>query len=177
MAKYNITYACGHTGDVQIGGKTRDRDRRAEYEATKLCYACYTAKLATERSAKNDLARTEATEAGLPELTGSDKQIAWSMSIRKNVLDQLEAQRSRINRCGEFAYIADMAIDSLRAKYLANVSAKWWIETGRSIDILKIERDLADEIRLVNDPAWQSRLDEITSGKLSPADTDLPLDR
>ena len=42
MAKYNITYSCGHEGTVQLFGKNEERDRKIKYyEEFGLCPECY----------------------------------------------------------------------------------------------------------------------------------------
>ena len=42
MAKYNITYSCGHEGTVQLFGKSEERERKIKYyEEFGLCTECY----------------------------------------------------------------------------------------------------------------------------------------
>ena len=42
MAKYNVTYSCGHEGTVQLFGKADARDRKIKYyEEYGLCSECY----------------------------------------------------------------------------------------------------------------------------------------
>lgn len=42
MAKYSITYSCGHEGTVQLFGKNEERDRKIKYyEEFGLCPECY----------------------------------------------------------------------------------------------------------------------------------------
>ena len=42
MAKYNITYSCGHEGTVQLLGKSEERERKIKYyEEFGLCTECY----------------------------------------------------------------------------------------------------------------------------------------
>ena len=42
MAKYDITYSCGHEGTVQLFGKNEERDRKIKYyEEFGLCPECY----------------------------------------------------------------------------------------------------------------------------------------
>ena len=69
--KYDITYSCGHQGEVDLFGKSRDRERKVKYLETCICPACQTAQI-----------RKEAEDAGLPELEGSEKQIRWALEIR-----------------------------------------------------------------------------------------------
>lgn len=41
MAKYDITYSCGHKGEITLFGKTSERERKiAWYESTGLCPDC-----------------------------------------------------------------------------------------------------------------------------------------
>ena len=40
--KYNITFSCGHTGEVTLYGKGKDREAKiAWYESSGLCPDCY----------------------------------------------------------------------------------------------------------------------------------------
>ena len=40
--KYTLTYSCGHTGTVQLYGKTEERERKIKYyEEYGLCPECY----------------------------------------------------------------------------------------------------------------------------------------
>ena len=40
MAKFEITYKCGHPGIVQVYGPVAERDRKAEWLASKDCPEC-----------------------------------------------------------------------------------------------------------------------------------------
>lgn len=55
MAKYQIERSCGHTETVNIGGRVKDRDRKAEWEAGRLCWDCYR----KERAAKEQATESE----------------------------------------------------------------------------------------------------------------------
>ena len=52
MAKYDVQYACGCEGVVNLFGKVADRDRKLEWIATKDCPKC--AKAKKNEAAKND---------------------------------------------------------------------------------------------------------------------------
>lgn len=42
MAKYTINYSCGHTGELQLYGKYKDRENKIEWlEREGLCPECY----------------------------------------------------------------------------------------------------------------------------------------
>ena len=49
MAKYDITYSCGHAGTVNLTGKHTERDRKLEWLETVPCWRC---KQAAERKAE-----------------------------------------------------------------------------------------------------------------------------
>lgn len=43
--KYDVKFSCGHTEEIQLFGKTADRERKiAYYEQYGLCSCCYAAK-------------------------------------------------------------------------------------------------------------------------------------
>ena len=75
MANYTITYACGHEGSVNLYGSYDERDRKIAWLETQDCPHCKKAKL---------IARVDSIteEKNLPELSGSEKQIAWAKEIR-----------------------------------------------------------------------------------------------
>lgn len=75
MAKYQVKHLCGHTTEVQLFGHWSDRERRMAAMERELCAAC-----------RAEQARQAAAEAGLPALTGSDKQIAWAAEIRDTAI-------------------------------------------------------------------------------------------
>lgn len=42
MAKYDVKFSCGHTGEVELIGKHEDRRRKIKYfEENGLCKECY----------------------------------------------------------------------------------------------------------------------------------------
>lgn len=90
MSKYDITYACGHDGRIDIAGPYKNREYLAERESRKLCPECYSAKLAADRAAASAAAAEQAKATGLPALTGSAKQIAWAETIRAKAVAELK---------------------------------------------------------------------------------------
>lgn len=84
MAKYTVNYKCGHDGTVRLYGKTSERESELEWMSrTMLCADCYKA----EQERQNVQAGMDNIAAGLPMLTGSEKQIAWAESLRKKAYD------------------------------------------------------------------------------------------
>lgn len=112
MAKYTITYACGHTAEMQLYGKESDRQKRIAWYATIDCPDCET----------NEAAR-QAAENGYPILTGSEKQVAWANKIRNKAVafyDEICKTLPEKNR---------EAAATLKTQWLSNeVSAAYWID-------------------------------------------------
>ena len=82
MAKYDVTYACGHTETVELFGKTSERERKIEWmERDCLCPSCYKEKQ-----------QAEAETFDLPELTGTPKQISWAETLRNKVFRELNEE-------------------------------------------------------------------------------------
>ncbi len=125
MAWNTLTYACGHTEDKQLYGKHADRDRIVNNALREDCAACRAA-----------AARSADAEAGLPALTGSDKQVAWAAGIRKAILADFPALDARLdtllaNTAPEGREAAKAQADGVRAAMAAirsQSSASWWIE-------------------------------------------------
>lgn len=81
-----ITYRCGHTATVQIYGSAKERDSKAAWYSRSVDCAECKARAQAEINAK---AAGQAKADGLPELTGSDKQIAWAVTIRGKAIEML----------------------------------------------------------------------------------------
>lgn len=81
MAHYTVTFSCGHTETIQLFGKIADRERRIAWlENNGVCSECYR-KAQAEQRARATAEAAEAT-ADLPQLQGTEKQIAWATVIR-----------------------------------------------------------------------------------------------
>jgi hypothetical protein len=119
MARYTITYACGHTGDEQLYGPTKDRESYVVWaEDNKICPDCWQKKKEEERAAR--VAEQKATaealreelQIDLPELEGTPKQIAWA----RDLLTQLIANE-------KIAWAIAHRLKSEKA-----LRAKYWID-------------------------------------------------
>lgn len=114
-----VTYKCGHVAEVQLFGKMEDREKKIAWYATIDCPEC-------QAEAKAE----EAKAAGLPELTGSEKQIAWALSIRQKFVDEVEAIKTetlskiREEKAEWFVSQADKA----KQNHLQKTEAKYWID-------------------------------------------------
>lgn len=77
MAKYDVTYSCGHNGVIELYGPGAERERKLKWLASEgICPECYKAQLEAELGAFEE-------EHCLPALKGTEKQVAWARKIRK----------------------------------------------------------------------------------------------
>jgi len=134
MAKYTVQHSCGHSVEHQLYGKYSERESRKQWLAGQECSECYKTRQAEQAAAT-------ATEQGLPELTGSDKQTAWALTIRAEMLSKLAELRGLVeaNAAQNQALAAQMlaAIDSATQQ----VAAAWWIDR-RNHTAQQIAREL-----------------------------------
>ena len=86
-----VTYSCGHTGEVQLFGSNKARERTTKwYEASALCPECY-------KKQHAERCQALAAEYNLPEITGvSDKQIAFAESLRGRYLTSSEHELKKL---------------------------------------------------------------------------------
>lgn len=86
MAKYDVTYSCGHTATIQFYGPSAERERKIAWmEREGLCPECYREWQRDENARK---AKEALEDIILPELTGTEKQIEYANDKRNEyVLD------------------------------------------------------------------------------------------
>lgn len=120
--KYSVTYDCGHEGYVQLFGKTTDRERKLSYLSTCICPDCKKA----QQDKANAAAANKAAEAGLPELTGTPKQIAWAESIRYKYYEFI---LDYISKCPD-SEDKESAITTVTnaLKLESATKSSWWID-------------------------------------------------
>lgn len=82
MAKYSGIYSCGHEGVVNIIGRHKDREWKKERAFSNMCPDCYKKYLEKQIKEANQKALEETKEMELPELEGTEKQIAWANTLR-----------------------------------------------------------------------------------------------
>ena len=125
--KYTVTYRCGHTGVIDLGGKGSEREWRLKKEAEKLCPDCYQEEL----DRKNKEAAEKAEQMGLPKLEGSEKQIAWAESIRSEIISKIDEvfytdSHSKLK--------GSQIADTFKGEVMTCTSAKIFIESRGSVE-------------------------------------------
>ena len=136
MAKYKITYACGHTAEVQLYGKEAERQKKIAWYSTINCPECE----AHEQKEK-------AEAAGLPELTGSEKQIKWATKLRNDALAKLDAQIAVISNTDNKSKMT-----AFRNQWIGKETAStYWIDNRDELDSLRdIEKLIETSINFKN---------------------------
>ena len=118
MAKYEVTYACGHTETIQLYGKSAERQKEIARLENRLCKKCY---IAEQREAAKEVVNS-VKDFGLATLTGSPKQVAWAESIRAKFFagygEQLNKEAEKTEKVAEF-----------RDFLVGQEEATYWIDT------------------------------------------------
>lgn len=140
MAKYEIKHSCGHTETVSITGTNvhGERDRRIAWLESRPCRGC-------EAAASAEAAR----EAGLPELKGSPKQVAWANDIRRDAMAKAEQLIAKMEAGGIAPAMRGKADDifaAMRAELAGQESARWFIDNARYYDALAAFNQVAKEV-------------------------------
>lgn len=165
MAWYYGTYSCGHEGRVNIIGRVDDRQWKADREFEKLCPECWEIEKQRRFDEENQKAATEATEMGLPELTGTEKQAAWANILRQKWIEK--AEKHIENERDEFEYLKERypektdaaekgeklllaMIEAVDRILLAESEARYWIDTRYDDPKLAI-KDMAKKIQIEQD--------------------------
>lgn len=131
MAKYEITFSCGHTETIQLVGKISERERKIEYFKNHgLCSECLEAERKRQFEEQNRKAAEEAKELGLPELTGTEKQVAWANTLRKQWIEKVESEiRTWITDDESRDEEVRKALKRFVEEHLIKkIDARWWID-------------------------------------------------
>lgn len=110
-----ITHACGHEQAHHFTGFADQQARKARWLQTTLCRTCFIAAKRSEEAAAAIEAGTAIAHLDLPQLHGSDRQVAWATTIRAQRLAAICTQTAADDAEGEKAC-------------LPIADAKWWID-------------------------------------------------
>lgn len=130
MAKYTITYSCGHEEEVELFGPMKDRESNiAYYKKYGICSECF------KKAMEEDIREME-EELNLPSLEGSEKQVEWAGSIRFIFMIELKKHQD------SSVYEAALAFFS------GQTEAKFWID-NRETPFPLLVRENSKAIRLL----------------------------
>ncbi|MCX2780435.1 hypothetical protein [Microbulbifer thermotolerans] len=126
---------CGEEIKIKCMGKSsKDTERYCRWLESQghLCADCEE----KERAAENAAAAEANKAAGLLDLAGSEKQIAWAETIRQNLIQEIESDPMN----GSDGY--DVFVRLVKEK----TQASWWID-HRDMTVKSLVREMADEIK------------------------------
>lgn len=135
MAKYHVTHTCGHEVEHALFGPYEGRRRRIEELTGNPCPDCQETKRTEATAAANAEAAEAASKAGLPKLTGSEKQVAWAETIRMKAIAEAEAAIARTATTPE----RQEQVAPLLAKLKAQTDSGWWIENRSSTGVVLLK--------------------------------------
>jgi hypothetical protein len=125
MAWYYGTYSCGHDGRVNIIGPTKDRQYIADCRFERLCEKCYKKKLESDKKEINAESAEKAKEMELPELIGTEKQVAWANTLRQKFIEKAQ-------KFSETDGFDTVKIDNaLQFVLISNIKASWYIDSRK----------------------------------------------
>jgi hypothetical protein len=149
MAKYEIIYACGHTGIVHVVGHASYREGRLAWLQSQVCFDCY-------KEHQLQAVRAQTEERALPPLQGSDAQVHWAASIRLKILqaaEKLHVQQPASSP--EEERLRLLALDAL----LRETSAAQWI-TWRDWPVSLIMQEITQTLLATPTQAQLARQQE-----------------
>jgi len=156
MAKYTVTFSCGHTDTIDLVGPMKDRDRKLAFAREQgLCPTCYKTRKDTRQNEETEIARQMATSNAWPDLKdGTAKQIAYAQRIRAAVLatedndvrKQLATAiiigNSRLREVPDHGLTKELvkslmqgvenATKTARQQLERQSSVRWWIDNGEN---------------------------------------------
>ena len=123
MGTHYITHTCGHEAK-HVLTVAEEKRNKVEWLESVICPACYEKQRQAERAAEAE--RAKAATSHLPELTGSEKQVAWATTIRAKVLKVLPAATEKVAKPEELKqWIMELVQKETQAKF--------WINNFRSV--------------------------------------------
>lgn len=159
MAKYDVECTrCEETFTVQLFGKIKDREWKLENHSW-VCEDCKQKAFDEKRKAELEEAKTNSQELGLPELIGSEKQIAWAEKIRFDALSTFDKELSKHKMAEDFTEIYSTYITN-------NVQSKYWIDNRNSFSEFKF---ILDELVALKKQIQQNKIEcskEVVDAKL-----------
>ena len=132
MAKYSVKFACGHVAEVELYGPEVERMKKIRHmRQYGLCPDCY-------KQSKLDEIESLETELDLPVLIGSEKQIQWARSLRKEYLSNFfrcfnEIVERNSKNGHDTSYDLQM-IEKFKIWLRTKHTAKFWIDLQNKLD-------------------------------------------
>lgn len=146
MTWYQVERACSHTERMNVTG--RNAGTRYWYIETHLetekCTDCVEA----DRRAATEAAAEAAKAESLPDLVGSEKQVAWAETLRRDVLDRLQSKvelLADVKTLEDWDSHADTLCEEARAsQILSDLGVAYHFRSGHKLPDGRTEEDIVD---------------------------------
>lgn len=173
----NVKFACGCERKVNLNGNAKSRERQIKFLEKQNCYRCQ------ENAFDSEAAAWIADNFGeLPELAGSEKQVAWARKLRQTICYKIAENGFKILFlvCGSSrlhtveSATPEQCLEALRRLATEQTTARFWIDgrEGRFYDAYL--ETLADVVRSGWEPATEEAeaeaTDEATTVDVNAAD-------
>ncbi len=153
MAKYEVTFSCGHTETVTLFGEEKSRQRKIKYlEEHGFCSDCEEEERERKKIEDNEKSAAYAKEYAFafPELQGTPKQVAWAETLRYKVFrgvdeilrDNMEVYKNEIKaevikpaKVEKTLTTVINASISIMAFFRTHDNASYWIDKRNDYDI------------------------------------------
>ena len=135
MTRHVVKHTCGHDYAHDLAGNPRLQIWMAKKREAKRCPPCGLTEWKADIDSANAYYTELATEQGLPELTGTARQVPWAAGLRGEFLDQLGEYWPRLQRLasvnGRPVHPDGLAV--ARELVLEHADARWWIQNRTSL--------------------------------------------
>lgn len=134
MAKAMATCKCATCGceftKMTVKPNRREADSWETWAANYYdeCDNCRQKRLAAEREEESRKAAEDARELNLPELKGSEKQVAWAERIRMEFIQSADKQIREVAECPRSSRMSVSDLESFKEWILKKTEASWWID-------------------------------------------------
>lgn len=141
MARARATCKCTVCGEeFEITAYKRNSSEAASFvkwaeENITVCQECEKKQREADHAVENEKAARAAAENGWPQLTGTEKQVAWASTIRDQAIAVMKEYYLDEDRLQRYPY-GRYAFEALTAILLDQTKASYWIDNRtRTIDI------------------------------------------
>ena len=143
MAKAVAKCRCATCGNdftkITVKPNRREADSWEEWAVNHCdeCEECRQKRIRAEREEESRKAAEAAKEINLPELAGSEKQIAWAERIRMEFIQSADREIQEVAENPNISRISASDLDSFKGWMLKNASAKFWIDNRETVRSLR----------------------------------------
>lgn len=175
MAKARAICKCAVCGtEFEITAYKRNSSEAASFvkwaeENITVCQDCERKQREADRAVENEKAAQAAAENGWPQLSGTDKQIAWANTIREQAMEAmreyfLDEERLKDHPFGRYAH------EALTAILLDQTRASYWIENRDRLGYAQGLVEMAKRADVIRYTICEDTMRAIRDGRITVED-------